>query len=340
MRTVIYISGITAAGKTTAAKKLSAHLGIPLVIIDEAFNRIANKYGYLRADKLVWPKNLSEFSGSDVAKEESFRMMIPPSGDFIVEGFSLGFKGDRELLEKIIGPHKAVRFHLNPKEKQWNPLAKSKGYEPPKEMYAEWQRSFEPPESYYEIPSCEWLLVHHEPYQRPGLTDIKWNQLKMPESISGSVLDLGCNAGWIGKYCRERGAAKVVGVDNNWRYLEDAKDNGYQTVLSRLEDFDTEEKFDNVFCLAVFHYLKDKPEFIRKLAKWTAGECVVEVPLSNLDGFAMERYYGEVMIPTMNLMMEWLTNNFKVVKVVGRSISPDGNNSTRWIFKCSPALKD
>ncbi len=53
----------------------------------------------------------------------------------------------------------------------------------------------------------------------------EWCQLKrlFPPVKNKSVLDLGCGYGWHCKFARERGAAKVLGIDLSRRMIEKAK---------------------------------------------------------------------------------------------------------------------
>ena len=46
----------------------------------------------------------------------------------------------------------------------------------------------------------------------------------MPADLTGrSVLDIGCNAGFYSFEMKRRGAARVLGVDSNPRYLDQAR---------------------------------------------------------------------------------------------------------------------
>src|SRR5918996_4192602 len=55
---------------------------------------------------------------------------------------------------------------------------------------------------------------------------VKWRQFadQVPEDLSGStVLDIGCNAGFYSLEMKRRGAERVVGIDSEPRYLEQAR---------------------------------------------------------------------------------------------------------------------
>src|SRR5215212_12236602 len=56
--------------------------------------------------------------------------------------------------------------------------------------------------------------------------NIKWRQFAdaLPEDLTGrSVLDIGCNAGFYAMEMKRRGADRVVGIDTEREYLEQAR---------------------------------------------------------------------------------------------------------------------
>src|SRR4051812_48754818 len=55
---------------------------------------------------------------------------------------------------------------------------------------------------------------------------IKWQQFEdsLPKDLGGlSVLDIGCNAGFYSMEMKKRGAARVLGIDADPRYLAQAR---------------------------------------------------------------------------------------------------------------------
>jgi tRNA (mo5U34)-methyltransferase len=99
-----------------------------------------------------------------------------------------------------------------------------------------------------DYPRCKW----------EGFAD------SVPKDLSGrTVLDLGCNAGFYAFEMKRRGAERVVAVDNDARYLAQAR------LASRVLDIKIElrqlsiyeiqrlkEKFDLVLFLGVFYHLR------------------------------------------------------------------------------------
>jgi tRNA (mo5U34)-methyltransferase len=87
----------------------------------------------------------------------------------------------------------------------------------------------------------------------------------VPEDLSGkTVLDIGCNAGFYSLEMKRRGAARVLGIDHDERYLEQAR--YASSVLGvrdlefrRMEVWDVAklgEKFDLVIFMGVLYHLR------------------------------------------------------------------------------------
>jgi len=94
----------------------------------------------------------------------------------------------------------------------------------------------------------------------------KWAGFRhvVPEDMSGqSVLDIGCNAGFYAIEMARRGAARVVGVDSDPRYLAQAKlaaeVAGVEIELRQMSVYDVGalgERFDFVIFMGVFYHLR------------------------------------------------------------------------------------
>lgn len=336
MRNVIYIGGITASGKTTVAAQLGQHLGLPVYQTDAAYSTIAKWLNYPQAEHLVVPWKWKEFPKFGALKHDAYRALLGEErGDFIIEGFCLYFEQDRQLISQVTGSSWPTYFQLKPPVGKWLEMAEKKfGKTHSYKDYDQLQKHFEPPAHYYEISDPQVLFAHHEPYQRTGFTDDKWERLQLGDLTGQTVLDLGCNAGWIGRYCLDAGAKQVVGIDCNWRYLEEARQRGLETKLLRLERLsEVEGQFDKVLCLATFHYLTDKEAFIKECARLCRQELILEVPVLQEPGLKLgpkNHYY----IPTPELVLQWLHKYFAQAQVIGESPAPD--DSHRLIFKARP----
>ncbi|HEX8231964.1 MAG TPA: TIGR04290 family methyltransferase [Caulobacteraceae bacterium] len=86
----------------------------------------------------------------------------------------------------------------------------------------------------------------------------------VPADLTGkSVLDIGCNAGFYSMEMKRRGAARVVGIDSDERYLAQARlaaeVNGYEIELRNLSVYDVGalgETFDLVIFMGVLYHLR------------------------------------------------------------------------------------
>lgn len=95
---------------------------------------------------------------------------------------------------------------------------------------------------------------------------VKWRQFEnsIPQDLTGrSVLDIGCNAGFYSMEMKKRGAARVLGIDSDPRYLAQAR------LASDVCELDIEfrqmsvfqlaelrEKFDLVLFMGVLYHLR------------------------------------------------------------------------------------
>ena len=86
----------------------------------------------------------------------------------------------------------------------------------------------------------------------------------LPEDMNGmTVLDIGCNAGFYSMEMKRRGAARVLGIDTDERYLRQARFaaevEGSDVEFRRLGVWDIaqlNEKFDLVIFMGVFYHLR------------------------------------------------------------------------------------
>jgi hypothetical protein len=338
MRNIIYITGITASGKTTLAQKLADHLGLPFVKADDVYSMIGRELHYDKPEKLVMPEAWDKFPKFGLLKLKYYKELIKDiSGDFIIEGFPLFFEQDRQLLTQAAGEHTATIFRLNLPFDVWQNYAGIKfGGSHIKRDFDHLNSFFEEPAAFYTISNPDILFTHYEKYQRDGFTDKKWDLLKLGEVdlLNRSVIDLGCNEGWIGRNCLNLMADNVTGVDYNWRYLEIARSQGLHTELADLDDYEFKKAYDVVIFLAAFHYVRDKELLLEKIAKNTKEMFILEIPVAEderpillLHDTGKCKYF----IPSLPLILFWLNKYFARVDY-WPSVAPD--NSKRLIFKC------
>lgn len=87
---------------------------------------------------------------------------------------------------------------------------------------------------------------------------------ELPQDLSGlSVLDIGCNAGFHSIEMKRRGAARVVGIDSDDRYLAQARlaceVTGCDVEIRRLSVYDVAElaeRFDIVLFMGVLYHMR------------------------------------------------------------------------------------
>lgn len=94
----------------------------------------------------------------------------------------------------------------------------------------------------------------------------KWRQFAhaIPSDLSGkTVLDIGCNAGFYSIEMKRRGAARVVGIDHDPRYLAQARlaaeVNEVDVELHQLDVYhvaELGERFDIVLFMGVLYHLR------------------------------------------------------------------------------------
>lgn len=96
--------------------------------------------------------------------------------------------------------------------------------------------------------------------------NIKWRHLEnvIPRDLSGAtVLDIGCNGGFYSIQMKRRGAERVLGIDVDDRYLNQARFAAEQFELdiefekrSVYEVANLSGQFDYVFFMGVFYHLR------------------------------------------------------------------------------------
>ncbi|MFL6312787.1 MAG: TIGR04290 family methyltransferase [Terriglobales bacterium] len=96
--------------------------------------------------------------------------------------------------------------------------------------------------------------------------NVKWKHIapELPQDLSGaSVLDIGCNGGFYSIELKRRGASRVLGVDVDDRYLEQARFAsqvlGLDIEFAKYSVYDVDSipgKFDFVLFMGVFYHLR------------------------------------------------------------------------------------
>lgn len=125
MRTVYYIVAPSGSGKTTLGRRLATEMDLPLYHADLVYNALAKKYDIdCSPAKLtihtLWdnPNNFGipswgKYPSMADAKREAYAELLKGvTGDFIIEGFTLSFAFERDLVSDAVGVHRAVIIRL------------------------------------------------------------------------------------------------------------------------------------------------------------------------------------------------------------------------------------
>lgn len=96
--------------------------------------------------------------------------------------------------------------------------------------------------------------------------NVKWQHIAgaLPNDLSGAeVLDIGCNGGFYSLEMKRRGAARVLGIDVDDRYLNQARfaarTLNLEIEFERRSVYEVEQiagQFDYVFFMGVFYHLR------------------------------------------------------------------------------------
>jgi len=114
---------------------------------------------------------------------------------------------------------------------------------------------------------------------------VKWRRFAhaIPRDLTGaSVLDVGCNAGFYALEMKRRGAARVVGIDTDERYLAQARlaaeVRGADVEWRRLSVYDVAQlgaRFDLVLFLGVLYHLRHPLLALDLLREHAVGRTLV-----------------------------------------------------------------
>jgi tRNA (mo5U34)-methyltransferase len=115
---------------------------------------------------------------------------------------------------------------------------------------------------------------------------VKWKQISpaIPQDLQGaSVLDVGCNAGFYSVELKKRGAGRVLGVDVDDRYLNQARfvaeTLGQQIEFQKCSVYEVQNipgEFDYVLFMGVFYHLRYPLYALDNLIKKVKGRLVFQ----------------------------------------------------------------
>jgi tRNA (mo5U34)-methyltransferase len=115
--------------------------------------------------------------------------------------------------------------------------------------------------------------------------NIKWQRFQhaIPEDLTGkTVLDIGCNAGFYSLEMKRRGAERVLGIDFDDRYLDQARlaaeVRGADIEFRKLSVYDVAElgeRFDIVLFMGVLYHLRHPLLALDLIHDHVAGDLLV-----------------------------------------------------------------
>src|SRR3954470_2259844 len=116
--------------------------------------------------------------------------------------------------------------------------------------------------------------------------NIKWKHIAgtLPNDLTGaSVLDIGCNGGFYCIQMKRRGAERVLGIDVDDRYLNQARfaadQLGLEIEFQKRSVYDVvniEGQFDYVFCMGVFYHLRYPLFALDNIIKKVKGKLIFQ----------------------------------------------------------------
>ena len=119
--------------------------------------------------------------------------------------------------------------------------------------------------------------------------NIKWKHIAkaIPEDLTGArVLDIGCNGGFYSIQLKRRGAERVLGIDVDDRYLNQARFAARQLSLDiefqKMSVYDVDTipgQFDLVLFMGVFYHLRYPLYALDKIIKKVGGKLVFQTML-------------------------------------------------------------
>ena len=99
------------------------------------------------------------------------------------------------------------------------------------------------------------------------ILDYALSRLKT-ESDSFTFLDLGCGNGWVAdQISKKNNCSFSMGVDGAENMILNAKNRQSEAVfcLEDLNSFETDKKFDLIYCINVFEHINDWKHFLYKV---------------------------------------------------------------------------
>jgi tRNA (mo5U34)-methyltransferase len=170
---------------------------------------------------------------------------------------------------------------------------------------------------------------------------IKWRQIAdaIPQDLSGAtVLDVGCNAGFYSMAMKRRGASRVLGIDVDDRYLNQARfaaeTLGMEIELRKCSVYSADQlpgQFDYVLFMGLFYHLRYPLFALDKLIKKVAGKLVFQTMVRGSG--EIQRWENDYPFHNAQIFEE---RNFPAMFFIEKSYAQDPTN---WWIPNRPAVE-
>jgi tRNA (mo5U34)-methyltransferase len=200
--------------------------------------------------------------------------------------------------------------------------------------------------------------------------NVKWKHIAgaIPEDLSGAtVLDVGCNGGFYSIEMKKRGASRVLGIDIDDRYLNQARfaaaTLGCQIEFQKCSVYDVDTipgRFDFVFFMGVFYHLRYPLFALDRLIKKVGRQLVFQTMLRGSDKvetfkddyhFWDDKIFREPSFPCMYFIenryagdqTNWWIPNKSAAEAILRSAGLEivsNPESETWICEPRSAVRD
>lgn len=122
----------------------------------------------------------------------------------------------------------------------------------------------------------------------------RWQEVEpaVPQNLTGkSVLDIGCNAGYLAFEAKARGADFVCGIDLRQEYIDQAmfcaEVKGVEVDFRVMDIKDIVElgfeRFDLVFCVGILYHCKDILGAVKAVSDVTKERLILETAIEPMD---------------------------------------------------------
>jgi tRNA (mo5U34)-methyltransferase len=164
-----------------------------------------------------------------------------------------------------------------------------------------------------------WTAPDHFLGDYPGAKFRRF-EAKLPDVAGKSVLDIGCNAGFYSIEMKRRGAERVLGIDSDERYLEQARLAsevlGFNDIeFAKLDVYDVGalgERFDLVIFMGVLYHLRHPLLVLDLIREHVAGDMLLfqsmqrgskfVIPVENDYEFAETGIFFESSFPKLHFV--------------------------------------